>query len=149
MSMGMNAANSVYACLWCTIHRDKRLVWIFYCAMRIVAIINNRSDITVTAEQCKEKKRTLSSIRTCCTMSTVQQRLGCIHQPLFDIELDLVVVDELHLLLRITDRLISALVHRMAQLDHKSQMHSQGQTNHMDQLVSAINSCGVTFRVRQ
>ena len=103
----------------------------------------------MTAEECKKNKRTLDSIRTCSTKSTLHERLGCVNQPLLDIELDKVVVDELHLLLRISDKLISALVLRMAQLDHQSRVRSEGQPTHMNQLVSAIRSCGVPFRVRQ
>ena len=48
------------------------------------------------------------------------QELGVINQLLLNIELDHVVVDELHLLLRITDRLIDNLVIRAAELDHKN-----------------------------
>lgn len=35
---------------------------------------------------------------------------SCVHMPLFEIEIDHVVVDELHLMLRITDRLEQGLI---------------------------------------
>ena len=76
----------VYACLWCTIHCDHRLV--VMCIFQFTLSIVNRSDMTVSLEDSKIKKRTLSSLKDCCTKSDVHQRLGCIHEPLFDIELD-------------------------------------------------------------
>ena len=123
--------------------------WLLCAYFQFTLSIVNRSDMTVSLEDSKIKKRTLSSLKDRCTKSDVHQRLGCIHEPLFDIELDHVIVDELHLLLRITDRLISALINRMAQLDTRSRLFKEGQPNNMIQLVSAINSCGVPFKVRK
>ena len=102
----------------------------------------------MTAEQCEANGRSLESIKKCCTNSTVDNRLGCIDLPLLEIELDHVVVDELHILLRITDKLISALVFRMANLDHVNRVHGTGHPDNMKRLVSAIHSCGVSFQVK-
>ena len=74
--------------------------------------------------------------------------------PPFDIELDHVIADELHLLLRITDKLFGNLILRMAELDHSGRVHGSTSThtapviNHIDQLVQAIRSCGIHFQVR-
>ena len=106
--------------------------------------------MSVTVEECQQAARTLQSIKTCCTQpaSKRDDRLGCINPPLLEVELDHVIVDELHLLLRITDRLISALVMRMAQLDHCSRVHQAGEEGHMKQLTEAVRSCGIHFRVK-
>ena len=42
--------------------------------------------------------RTLSDIKKCAS----KQELSCVHQPLVDIPLENVVLDELHLMLRVT-----------------------------------------------
>lgn len=151
MSMGLNAANAIYACLWCTIHRDKRLVLQYKLAFNPNSLHDIhcvRCDTSISLEECEKDQRTLADIKKKCTKSTVDARLGCIHPPLFEIELDHVVIDELHLLLRVTDKLISALILRMAHLDHSSRIHQGTQSSHMRQLVSAIKSCGVSFQVR-
>ena len=101
-------------------------------------------------EECKAAARTLESLRDCYTKRSIDDRAGCVHPPLLNIELCYVVADELHLLLRISDKLISNLVLQMAALDHASRVHRQASaTSHMDQLVAAIRSCGIHFSVRQ
>ena len=101
----------------------------------------------MTLEECTATGRTLEDIKNCCTKSTVEARFGCINPPLFEIEPDHIVVDELHLLLRISDRLISALIMRMVQLDHAEHVHHRQSGNHMDQLLAAVRSCGIHFSV--
>ena len=76
------------------------------------------------------------------------QHLGSIHPPLLNIELTKVVVDELHLLLRVMDVLIWNLISLAASRDHKEQC--QGETsNHIRQLEQAVQSCKVTFTIWQ
>ena len=53
----------------------------------------------MTLEQSKPNARSLNSIKICCTKSAVDAQVGCNHAPLIDVELDHVVIDELHLLL--------------------------------------------------
>ena len=74
---------------------------------------------------------------------------------LFEIELDHVIVDELHLLLRITNKLIGNQILRMAELDNSKRVHAgnirthiDAVLNHMDQLVQAIWCCGIHSQVR-
>ena len=66
-------------------------------------------------EDSKAHSRSLSAIKTYAKNKPPKEYT---QQPLLKIKLDHVVADELHLLLRITDRLIDALVHQMAQLDY-------------------------------
>ena len=104
--------------------------------------------MSVTMEECRKNKRTLSDMQTCCSKKTVDDRKGCVSKPLLEFEPEFIIVDELHMLLRISDRLINSLVLRMAQLDNAecargSHCHS---SNHMNQIVAAIRSCGVHFR---
>ena len=48
---------------------------------------------------------------------------GCKEQPLFTIPIDHVIVDELHLLLRITDRLEAGLIYQVLDWDEVNLIH--------------------------
>ena len=72
-----------------------------------------------------------------------------IHLPLLNVQPDCIVVDELHLLLRISDRLIDNLVVRAAELDLKCRDHGTGEPNNLSRLQQAISGCGVYFKVNQ
>ena len=92
MVMGLSGATSTYACLWCKIHKDERWEMSqpkdFYCTVPM--------------------KRTLQEIKDMSKLKT--DNFCCIHEPLPNIELDHVILDELHLLLRITDRLLDNVI---------------------------------------
>ena len=78
-----------------------------------------------------------------------QKHLGSIHPPLLNIELTKVVVDELHLLLRVTDVLIRNLISLAASRDHEEQQRWGECSNHIRQLEQAVQSCKVTFTIWQ
>ena len=60
------------------------------------------------------------------------------------------VVEELHLLLRITDRLIDNLVIRAAELDHQNKVHHQtNNAANITKLQETIKSCGIYFKVSE
>ena len=75
--------------------------------------------------------------------------LGCISPPLFNIELEDIILDELHLLLHITDVLIQNLILFADSSDHRSKAHCGVVTSHVKELEAAIQSCGVTFQIQQ
>ena len=70
------------------------------------------------------KKRTLASIKR----NARTQSLGCKNAPLLELELDHIVPDELHLLLRVMDMLIQALVDTAVAQDHY-EAHDRGQSS--------------------
>ena len=90
MTMGLKGATCDYASIWCKIQKLQRWGMIkdldFY----------NTGDM----------KRTLQEIRDFHGSKT----FSCIHPPLFDIEFDQVVLDELHLMMRISDRLTESII---------------------------------------
>ena len=83
--------------------------------------------------------------------NATKNKLGCIKAPLFDVELSHVVADELHLLLRITDVLIQALLDTAVAHDHhmaRGRRRVKPQDGPMVQsLIQAIQSCNVNFYV--
>ena len=92
-------------------------------------------------------KRTLSTLRACSALPSsrpVSQRLGSQHSPVLKIEPDNIVIDELHLLLRIGDVLIRNLVFELVQTGRRG---SNAISSHFESLSSFARECGVTFRV--
>ena len=112
----------------------------------------NRWNMSVDEEvYCQEKARSLSSLKSDSQHSTrhCSKHLGCIHPPLLNIELDHVVVDELHLMLRVGDVLLRNLILYADSRDHACREHQGEDANHLRQLEQAIRSCGVSFQIWQ
>ena len=126
--MGLNQAHSNYACLYCTVHKDERYRWCT-CVCHYYDIIFNRWDVSKNHEE-----RTLSSMEQCLTL---KNNKGCINPPLLNIDISRILIDELHLMLRITDILLRNLVWAMVV---KKQLPT---------LVETIQSCGISFQVYQ
>ncbi len=92
--------------------------------------------------------RTLTSLRECSKLPPsrpARQRLGSKVPPLLEIDTDHVVIDELHLLLRIMDVLLRNLIHMMVKLDRSSTAGTS--SNHLSNLIGAIRQCGISFSV--
>ena len=85
----------------------------------------------------RHKKRTLESPK---------ERLGVKHQPLLNIQLDHVVLDELHLLLRVVDVLLRNLIYMMLKFDQNDGARS---SRHLDALIESIRECGISFKFWQ
>ena len=100
---------------------------------------------------CQEKARSLSSLKSDCQHSTrlCSKHLGCIHTSLLNIELDIIVVVELHLMLCVGDVLLQNLILYADSRDHASREHQGEEANHLRQLEQAIRSCGVSFQIWQ
>ena len=130
--LGLSAANSNHACIWCKVHK------------------NDRWDMSYDLQHYHllELKRTLEELHKCAGKTT--KNYCCIHPPLLDIELDHVVPDELHLLLRIMDVLIKNIIMDAVSWDEKDNWRkkkSDREENHLNLLVETIKSCGISFEV--
>ncbi len=68
--------------------------------------------------------------------------MGCKSLPLLNFEVSDIIIDELHLMLRVTDILMRNLIWAMIYID----MKDKGESN-LNRLVNEIRSCGVTFKV--
>ena len=91
-------------------------------------------------------KRTLQTIDS----SLQKQSLSVKKKPLIRVEPDNVVVDELHLLLRILDRLLKNIVDLMLDQDKKTNFRktaSSSENHNIRKLEHSILDLGVTFRV--
>jgi hypothetical protein len=91
--LGLSGATSNYACSWCKVHNDES--W------------NMKYDLEYYS--CSKLKRTLEDLKKSATKSSKESSCS-VKTPLLNIELNHVIPDELHLLLRIMDVLINNLV---------------------------------------
>ena len=84
-------------------------------------------------------QKTKPTIDQCATRGT----MGCKHPPLLQFEVCDIIIDELHLMLRITDVLLRNLVWAMVQLD----ITNRTDEVNISKLVLAIKLCGISFKV--
>ncbi len=73
---------------------------------------------------------------------------GCIAPPLLQMEISQIVLDELHLMLRISDILIRNMVWAMAYGDLVL-THEGKPPEHIDRLIVKIRECGISFNVHK
>ena len=94
--------------------------------------------------------RTLSEMQEMCSLPQSQCRYSCIRKPLINIQLDHVILDELHLMLRITDRLTENLIKEVIERDNKADINKkrgEEKGQYLKKLVKEINATGITFNV--
>lgn len=98
-----------------------------------------------------KKARTLQKMKDLSghRYSSCSQHLGCVLSPLFNISLNNIVLDELHLLLRIMDVLIRNLILYADGEDHRQKEHHGAESHSVRKLEQAIRSCGVSFQIWQ
>ena len=74
----------------------------------------------------------------------------CVKEPLLNIDLDHVIVDELHLLLRVMDVMLDNIITEVIDWDKNDELEKspkEPQGIHLKKLVSEIRACGVGFDV--
>lgn len=69
----------------------------------------------------------------------------CANVPLLKISPDHIVPDELHLLLRIVDRLLRNIIYEVTEWDSEDAVVTGTSTRHLTRLVETINSCTVVL----
>ena len=130
MVMGLSGATSTHACLWCLIHKLDR--W--------------DTSKPIEHYQSVEMKRTLAHIKS----MLAQKKFSVIHQPLFNIELDHVILDELHLMMRVTDRLTENLITEVMERDGEADL-SKGKGEkkgiYLETLINTIKNIGISFSI--
>ena len=134
LMMGLKGATSHYACVWCKIHKDKR--W--------------DTSLNLEHYQSPALKRSLQEMIELAGKKKQENKYCCDHEPLLHIELDHVVLDELHLLLRILDVLIENLVRDALDWDRREnwdKRKGQQKKEHLNNLQATVRSCGVSFDI--
>ena len=110
--------------------------------------------MSIPMEEYTEKRvRTQETLKKYSKLSSrpAKEWLGSQQAPLLSIDPDHIVLDELHLLLRILDILIRNLIYEMVRLDtHDSQRASRSRSasvTHLQQLIGTVRECGLSFNV--
>lgn len=127
--MGLSNATSKYACLWCLVPDDMR------------------HDVSKPIEFWNEgpNRRTLEKMREW----AIQEKYSCKDLPLMNIEPDHIIPDELHLLLRISDVLVTNLVNYLVSLDKADAFnHSEQHPGRLKLLEQVVREdCCIAFSV--
>ena len=97
------------------------------------------------------QRRTLDDLKRCCRKKGTKN-FCCVHPPLLNIPLDHIILDELHLLLRVTDVLTRNIMDEMIEWDdedaHKNKVKNPAPIgNHLQQAITAVRECGISFHV--
>lgn len=160
--MGINKANSIYACVWCTVSKEKRYYTDnnTYCtsaqevhAQGIYWIVwLHRWDTSVPEAQYNTPPpegmmRTLASLQLNSTYSKPGKHLGSKNPLLLQLEPSQYMIDELHLLLRVSNVLMRNMVHLANQLDHERKIQQGMRGTHIQRLEKLVQSCGVHFHI--
>lgn len=130
--LGLSGATSNHACAWCKVHKTER--W--------------EMSYNLEHYNSPELKRTLEELKQLAGKKT--KNYNCINPPLLHIDLDHVVMDELHLLLRVMDILIKNLIMDAVEWDQKEnwgKRNADKTNDHLKHLIETINSCGISFAV--
>lgn len=90
----------------------------------------------------EEHIRSLNDIISC----SKQSSLGVVNTPLMLIEVDHIIPDELHLMLRVTDVLTRNVILHAVELDIAAKRQHQT-VHYLSTLVSCVQECGITFKV--
>lgn len=131
--LGLKSATSNHSCAWCTVHA--------HC----------RHDMNFTLEHYNSPplKRTLDDMIK--LVGKRKDNFCCANEPLLMIGLDHVILDELHLLLRITDVLINNLVEDVLEWDKTVDVNKKKSDAtrgaHLQNLIQTVRSCGVSFNI--
>ena len=132
--MGLSCATSDYACLWCKVHKSKRFD------------MSKPQDYYNTSPN----TRTLEELHKFCSLSKSQSKYSCIREPLIHINLNNIILDELHLMSRVTDRLMENLIKEVVEKDSKEDINKKkGEEKkiYQQKLVKEINDVGITFNL--
>ncbi|XP_068678807.1 uncharacterized protein [Montipora foliosa] len=130
--LGMNSACADYACIYCKIHKDAG--WDTTKPENYYWMDGNRRTLTENKDLANKSNH----------------NYGCIRPPLLNIPIENIRVDELHLLLQVTDRLEKNILNNAIEKDKKDNLNkapSARKHKNMQKTIEAINSCGVSFSV--
>ena len=95
------------------------------------------------------KACTLASLHTNCAFSKPTKHLGSKHPPLLELEPSQYVLDELHLLLRVSDVLVHNLIYYADHHDQTQHLRRGTNGTHIPGLEDLVKSCGVAFKICQ
>lgn len=158
--MGMNNATSLYCCLWCIVRADERWVaaksnqWngTLYNCTRVLHTdgiypIVKRPAIPLFLK--KEVELSSLPINSTLWSKGCRRHKGSIHEPLIPLEPSQLVMDELHLLLKVSNVLLRNLIFQADGMKQRSREREGTECTILQTLQDMIASCRVSFEIRQ
>ena len=124
--LGLGGSLCNYSCPWCRVHK------------------NQRDDMTKPLDCYYTRGMQITSHNL--KKDVVKDYFGVRAQPLVSIEPEHIIIDELHLLLRICDKLLMNLILNTKTLDDKNAVHGE-KSDFLGQLTEKIRGCGVSFYI--
>ena len=139
LACGLNSANSEYSCIWCKCPSRQR-----FDTSKLWSVIDP-----------EKGARTISEIKELASKPKRQRAIkyGCIEQPLFPtIPISHVVIDTLHLLLRISDVLMNLLLADLERHDELKKLNLKefdpSKLCYMAKFQAFLNDdCGIPFQI--
>ena len=132
MATGLDSASSTFACIWCKCPADQR------------SNTKKKWSITDTANGA----RTIEENVRLCSSAPSTRRFNVSNQPLFpSIPLTNVIVDNLHLFLRVSDVLIDLLIvelRRLDKVDKVSRFSSLEKLAYLQKFEKAVKDVGIS-----
>ena len=133
---GLDSANSEYACIWCKCPKGQR--W--------------NMDKNWSLRDTSLGARTVGELQTLSGMKSRNQKFNCFNSPLFSfIPMDHVIIDTLHLFLRISDVLINLLIQDLQRCDGIDKVTTckidKGKQTNLARYEKFLNDdCGISFQ---
>lgn len=128
LCLGLSSAIAEYACPWCKVPKGDRgdlsKEWDYY--------------------HQPEHRRTIAEIKE--GSMKPKKTFSIKHAPLIEIEPENIILDELHLTMRIFDILLRNIIEDAAEKDDQSTA-KEIKSDYLASLVTKINECGVSFNI--
>lgn len=127
--MGLNAAHSNFACIWCKISKKERY------------------DMSLSQDHYETEPMVRTLKETTENIGKKTQQYGVKYSPVISIDFNSICADELHVMLRIFDVLITNLAEdsRTLQIERGFRALLQNSESPLKVLEAKINSCGTSF----
>ena len=126
LGLGLDGSLCKYSCPWCRVHENQR----------------NNMPKPLDFYHTRGMQRTSQNLKE----DVVKNDFGVRAQPLVSIEPEHIIIDELHLLLRICDKLLRNLILDTKTLDDKKVVHGE-KSDFLGQLTEKIRGWGVSFYI--
>ena len=124
MCTGIDSASCTYACIWC------------HCPAQECHPSSAKWSITSTDEEARSVEESIQ------IATSKQKQYNVSHIPIFKtIPLTRVVVDNLHMFLRVADTLIDLLIHALLTLDR---VHSLNGLSHLYKFEAKLKEVGIS-----
>ena len=142
MVLGLSNATANHACPWCKVHKAHR-----HDSTYPREFWNSPPHGRTIEELAQQKPVQVKDACVSNGATSGKNMYGQKTKPLVSIPINKIVIDELHLMLRVTDLLTSALINDAIKKDRLAGAKKALEGPNLAKLIEAVRRCGVTFAV--